>query len=101
MNNNERDTHFQGFAHLLYEDFLQLAREDESSINEMLDPNYSENWRLKVEQLIAQRAYDLAWEIYNLAPVTEYEWRMSEIPDFTEWPKPPASVRLHRLPGCP
>lgn len=77
MNNQERDTHFQGFAKLLYDDFLQLAREDTS---DMLAPDYGETWRMKVEHLIAERAYDLMEHIMLYAPAVP-------VPDMTEWPE--------------
>ncbi len=90
--NEERDTHFRGFAKLLYDDFLQLAREDTSSIGEIAAPDYVEKWRMKVEQLIAERAYDLVLHtVWNIAPVDLERLFMKEVaakvPDFTEWPE--------------
>lgn len=86
-----RDTQFLGgFAKLLYEDFLQLGRDDESSINEILAPDYPEKWRAKVEQLIAQRGYDfLVSSHYHTAMLDSWEeskQRVALVPDMTEWP---------------
>lgn len=92
---NERDTKFLGFARLLYEDFQQLLREDDSDINEILDDaTYPDRWRAKAELLIAQRAYDFAFYLYSLIPylINTYldletlEEVMPHIPDITEWP---------------
>ena len=73
MNENERDTQFQGFAKLL--------------LQELFGPGYkacegnagtAEGLR-ELEQIIAQRAYDLMDHIMLYAPV-------SPVPDLTEWP---------------
>jgi len=100
----KRDIHFQNFAKLLYEDFLQLRREDESSIKEMLGSDYPEKWRAKVEQRIAQRAFDFADHVIkNLhgSNLNEIKWaglaRFLEdygkeignerVPDMEKWPE--------------
>lgn len=95
-NNSERDTHFLGFAKLLYEDFVQLARDDESKINEVLAPTYPENWRMKVERFIAQRGYDLVYHAFITASTVGLEHAnlrvniaetIEDVPDLTEWPR--------------
>ena len=86
----ERDTHFAGFAHLLYEDFLQLRREDESSIKEMMGSDYPERWQKRVEQHIAQRGYDLVkyvlYQLGNCPGGLSKEKALEFAPDLTEWP---------------
>ncbi len=77
-----RDTHFQGFAQALYQELSALEGSHETVISDYRN-KYDKQ---EIVTLIAQRAYDLAEHIYNIAPVSEYEWRMSDIPDLTSWP---------------
>jgi len=86
---NERETKFAEFARLLYDDFLQLARDDETSINDMLTPDYTEQWRIKVEQLIAKRTYDLVAHALTYVPRyagIDPEIVLETIPDLTALP---------------
>ena len=88
-----RDTHFQGFAKLLWDELVELNKGGYIDVNiddDGIDPT---NYRL----LIAQRAYDLACHvtkgtenaigiIYDIPSVTHI---VRDIPDLTEWPTPP------------
>lgn len=88
-----RDTHFQGFAKLLRQeitkvvDFFPTYEDQLHAIQSGVSYDSTEALK-RLETLIAQHAYDLAYHIYNIAPVSEYEWRMSDIPDLTSWPAP-------------
>ena len=84
----ERDTHFKGFAGHLTDEI--------DSILHLLDNPYfvSSGMRLEVENLIAQRAYDLIYSIAEhaytsrgLPPmVGEIHQTIKMVPDLTEWP---------------
>ena len=88
MNENERDNHFRGFAELLC---------NEEPIARFLDNPIicSSGMRREIVDLIAQRAYDLAWHaVYWQTPdLTEQEAikALDAIPDLTEWPTPESS----------
>jgi hypothetical protein len=88
---NERDTHFQGFAKLLWQ---RLQAEMEYG------PNHDNLavQRPVLEQIIAQCAYDLvSHTIMNINPyyldVLSFDEISSRIPDLTEWPTPPAILQ--------
>src|SRR6266699_4010486 len=67
----ERDTHFAGFAKLMWEEASNTP------MNE-------------IEQLIARRAYDLVVHALNTCSLEAFEIMVNgaqEVPDLTEWPK--------------
>ena len=68
----ERDTHFQGFAKLLWHEVRKTSFDS---------PGFSEYQQLErhLQLLIAQRAYDLMEHIMLYAPA-------APVPDMTEWP---------------
>ena len=88
----ERDTHFAGFAKLLWDELMQANGlgyifVDEDKHDDGIDPT---NYRL----LIAQRAYDLVFHtIMNIDPyhldALSTEEIPARIPDMTEWPVEP------------
>lgn len=65
-----RDTQFQGFAKLLMDGLLPYFGDFED-----------------MERIIAQHAYGLVEHTLKHAPLTEYEAKAEDVPDFTEWPK--------------
>ncbi len=82
-----RDTHFQGFAKLLWDELVELNKggyiDVSSYFDDGIDPT---NYRL----LIAQRAYDfLVSSHYHTAMLDTWEEskeRVALVPDLTEWP---------------
>ncbi len=72
--NSERDTHFQGFAKLLYQ---ELAQHTMSEFNQPMD---TVKFMQEQRTIIARRAYDLMDHIMLYAPA-------AKVPDFTEWPE--------------
>ncbi len=95
---NERDTHFQGFAKLLWDELVELNKggyiDVSSYFDDGIDPT---NYRL----LIAQRAYDLAvhlleniheWDIEDYRgesgtfSTNDLASIFKSIPDLTAWP---------------
>ncbi len=89
----ERDTHFQGFAKLLWQDLLNANRgllEDRTGI----DADNDSSLYPEFERVIAQRAYDLAVHVFNhtTEAMTLFDSfavlaELNEIPDLTEWPQ--------------
>ena len=88
-----RDTHFQGFAKLLWDELVELNKggyiDVSSYFDDGIDPT---NYRL----LIAQRAYDLvAHALEDILPYYTYdefkEWQeyANDVPDLTAWPPTP------------
>jgi hypothetical protein len=82
----ERDTHFQGFARLLWTAIVQSPEWPYISL--------SEEEIQQAENIIAQRAYDFAKHV--LDETTEYDlWIFKQsdegleniVPDLTEWPE--------------
>lgn len=83
MSENERDTHFAGFANLHYPEisklfFTMYARISELSPIEEIDALEDE-----IKKLIAQRAYDFAEHVIDVMLVTS----VTDIPDVTQWPE--------------
>ncbi len=86
MRENERDTHFAGFAKLLWDEFEDLGHR--------LPPDFNftpENWAWEVQQLVARRVYDLVMHtlfhsIDSFDPNYDYEL-LEGIPDLTTWPE--------------
>ncbi len=82
-----RDTHFQGFAKLLWDELVELNKggyiDVSSYFDDGIDPT---NYRL----LIAQRAYDFLvsshFHAAMLATWEESKERVALVPDLTEWP---------------
>ena len=95
MDNNERerDTHFQGFAKLLYADLdlmiseLCIERSDSSNL-------FVKQVIQDIQKLIAQHAYDLVeyaivyTERYGNIEIKTIDESVHVIPDLTEWPTP-------------
>ncbi len=93
MTTNGRDTHFQGFADLLFPEisklfFTMYARILEHRQIEEIDAIEDE-----IRTLIAQGAYDLAIHVLshanermNLKLTNIKAWVDLGIPDLTEWP---------------
>ena len=75
-----RDTHFQGWAALTWEDVVNKL---EFWID-TAEPNFKEG----LLQILAQHGYDLALHVMKIAPTSEYEWDMRDVPDLTAWPEP-------------
>lgn len=82
---NDRDTHFLGFARLLLQEMVEhrfLSGEDASLY-----------YGGKLESLIAQRAYDLAYHFIESAYQHRGEFRgeihasVQMLPDLTQWPE--------------
>jgi hypothetical protein len=92
MGDNERDTHFAGFARLLRQDIF-------AKLN-FLDFGFSDQQQATidrgVDKMIAQRVYDLVMhtllhvEHIDLDRLTDEE-HAKKIPDLTEWPQPTQS----------
>ena len=100
MDNSERDTHFQGFAQLLWDELKEfdpydfdLTAKDSWQIlhnGEGFDPSILEE---HIKRIIAQRAYDLAIHVTNhtrgaISRDPNFVIRHN-VPDFTEWPPTP------------
>lgn len=88
--NNERETHFQGFATLLYQELSNLDG------HETVISTYRNKYdKQEIVTLIAQRAYDFARHVMSTVPpidqdwptVREWEWDIHDIPDLTAWPE--------------
>ena len=94
---SERDTHFQGFAHLLFPEVSKLfftlyARIEEHRSIEEIDSVEDE-----IKTLLAQRAYDLVYQGLDNADGrlghVVHEGRkpirvsMDSFPDLTAWPE--------------
>jgi hypothetical protein len=96
----DRDTHFQGFAKLLWQDLLNANRgllEDRTGIDAGNDPSLYPEF----ERVISQRAYDLSCHDveklngYDLEYETghhSYAEIVSWIPDLTQWPESPTPL---------
>jgi len=80
---NERDTHFTGFAKLLYDELENLRYRR---------PFTPDEYVREVQTIIARRAYDLVFHtLMEVDPawldmLDTSEWT-GRIPDMTEWPK--------------
>ena len=90
MSENERDTHFAGFAKVLFDELLSVdaGRIDISSYNQM-DDAMIDRYRL----IITQRSYDLvkhAIEEDSDVPqwmLTNRKKHVADVPDVTAWPE--------------
>lgn len=84
---NDRDTQFQGFARLE----LERLKPDLTNLYVALSRGTAEEIESAesiVQTLLAQAAYDLVAYIFTFAPITEYEYGISNVPDLYAWPKP-------------
>lgn len=95
-NEQERDTHFQGFARLLWEEMLSQTQGywiDVTAGHIPLHHPEDEEHKRYID-LIAQRAYDLVWYALDLTQDEVYydpDWLITEsVPDLNEWPTPPS-----------
>lgn len=92
MSTNERDTHFQKFAKLLFQEMLDAC-------NGHIDIRYNEALaRWQFEEHIAQRAYDLVFFLLDKAPhhagsfdtgygtPEEIHETIAHLPDLDAWP---------------
>ncbi len=91
---NERDTHFQGFAKLLYPELKHWFRELFAA-NLDRDTRRAENVENLIKLILAQRAYDLfvhdrmntgTSDLQHAASTLEAEEMVKGIPDLTAWP---------------
>ncbi len=104
MNENERETHFQGFAKLLFDDLSQLGLVALIDLRNFPDhPDRALEMQAGMvqltQQIIARRAYDLVDHVLNSLVDDhlgiDYDlhyWPNDQlideyIPDLTEWPK--------------
>ncbi len=92
----ERDTHFTGFAKLLWDDLLEANGHGYIDVN--ADDNPADGWSSldgRVERpgyltVIARRAYDLVVHALNTCSLEAFEIMgngAQEVPDLKEWPK--------------
>ncbi len=91
---SDRDTHFQGFANLLYQELSELEGSHETVISEYRN-KYDKQ---EIVRLITQRAYDLVYFLLDKAPYhsgsfdtgwgtpSEIHETIERLPDLTEWP---------------
>ena len=103
MDTSERNTHFRGFAKLVQRDLNNLAGTYAGTDNADM-----QQYLLDVQEIIAQRAYDLIWHLLtksiprdlNMAPhfmeedetYTEtIQKHIARLPDVKEWPHTSAS----------
>ena len=89
MANNERDTHFQGFAKLLWEDLETTINDHYGFIPE--GERLRRDFLPLMYTLIAQRAYDLVEHALEAVPdiipeVQSLKASLEAIPDLTQWP---------------
>lgn len=87
----ERDTHFLGFAKLLYQDIC-----DELGDYFVISEDLNERQKQAFLTLIAPRAYDLLWHaLTNISTVglehanlrIDIDQVIDEVPDLTAWPE--------------
>lgn len=96
MADNERDTHFAGFAHMLFAELRQLEAHSRPFDSLSDFDTYASN----AEILIAQRAYDLVEHVMSTAnermnlKLTNDQinaWIKLGIPDLIKWPDLPTA----------
>jgi hypothetical protein len=105
MNNEqERDTHFLGFAKLLWDelkpdlqlDYLAGSLQDSWALVNEFEPLDLPALEARAKLIIAQRAYDLTVHTFEaLSPfiyvpkpnATEFDL-IAQVPDLTAWPTP-------------
>ena len=98
--NSERDTHFLGFAGMLYDNIYHRIEQEYGPMH-----SFRPTIRLAVEQIIAQRAYDLVFMSFDESLYFEphetvitdeqhikaIQTAIRELPDMTEWPTDPGT----------
>jgi hypothetical protein len=89
---SERDTHFNSFAVLQFDEVKPLMREWEQANREH---NYAFAQRIegRIQDDLAKRAYDLVRHtIFHINPywldALDFDEIPARIPDMTEWPTP-------------
>ncbi len=104
MNENERDTHFQGYADLLFPELSRLFFTLYARISELRPIEEIDAVEDEIKALLAQRGFDLAWHnVKNIgnthAPLelrslSIFEMMddhttdvVNDIPDLTAWPE--------------
>ena len=92
MNDNERDTHFKGFAKLLYQEICEVNEGRGTLISE----NLYEQGKQEPLLIMARAAYDLiVHSIHEMGldtPATFHDdlYTPEDIPDMTAWPDTPS-----------
>ncbi len=92
MNEDERSTHFQGYADLLFPELSQLFFTLYARISELRSIEEIDAVEDEIRTLLAQRGFDLVLHtVWNVAPVDLERLFMKEVaakvPDFTAWPE--------------
>lgn len=86
-----RDTQFQRFANLLWDELMERR----GGWIDVSDAGLDEEWMAEYKLLIAQRAYDLALHVLKAVPhlqvvcanKQEAEEVMPFLPDMSQWPQ--------------
>jgi hypothetical protein len=91
MSEDERDTHFAGFANLHYPEISKLFFTMYARISELRPIEEIDALEDEIKKLIAQRAYDLVEHLYGSAGWDRNPWKLFEdairdLPDMTAWP---------------
>lgn len=102
----DRDTHFQGFAKLLWEQLqaygLTNIADDRLPVSER--DRVNREIEQTTQEVIAQRAYDLAVHVTYETSFGMDKWntidRVNDVPDLTEWPTLPSSVNSNHSADC-
>jgi len=84
---NERDEHFYGAASCLWDTLQSTVPQSVSDTLWEMDDRVDK----RILQLIAQFAYDLVEHVLNNTP-NYIQYEIEDIPDLTEWPKPPTTA---------
>ena len=92
MNDQERNTHFRGYADLLFPEVSRLFFTLYARISELRPIEETDAVEDEIKSLLAQRGYDLVLHtVWNVAPVDLERLFMKEVaakvPDFTAWPE--------------
>ena len=90
-NEQDRNEHFQGFAELLWQDLMDVH----DGWIDVSDAGLDGEDITHYQQIIAQRAYDLAYHFIESSYQHKGTFRgeihqtVKMLPDLTEWPNPP------------
>ncbi len=79
---SDRDTHFQGFAKLLWDELVRANDYGYIDVNTDDDPTDPTDYLT----LIARRAYDLTHYILEWYTLGETIYKPEDIPDMTDFP---------------
>ncbi len=82
MSTNDRDTHFQGFAKLLWDELVRANEYGYIDVNTDDDPTDPTDYLT----LIARRAYDLVEYTLLVLDIDTTRALISDVPDLTFWP---------------